>query len=321
MNKINLNAIKATASKTVKTVGKTLKKYLPEICIGGGAVAITAGTIGLCKKSPEISADMQERKQLETDILADCETEESEQKKEVRKVRFACARKIVKATWKPAALYLSGMCGVYAGTRLFRTRLTSAEGTIGNLTAVCATQANIIKSIKDNLGDNDAINAKFGLKDEVVTLEETDENGKTKKVKKKVKVADRDPLLNGYSDFARILDKSNCDIWYDDLDMMCTIISQIEDSLNEILKTRRDRHVFLNEAYRELGTKISKAGTVCGWRYDREYGKDNQIRITPVVYYDRENLKRHLIVDFNATQIVFNEENDAAGEVNLIDEY
>lgn len=87
---------------------------------------------------------------------------------------------------------------------------------------------------------------------------------------------------------ARLFDSDSC-LWANDLEYNRSIVRRQEDYFNSYL--RHDGILFLNEVYRAFGFRLSKAGQVFGWIYN----KDKPLNIDIIT--DGES--PDLLLDFN----------------------
>lgn len=111
--------------------------------------------------------------------------------------------------------------------------------------------------IEEKYGKEKAEELKYGLVNETVEKEETDENGKTKKVKEKIKVKS-----NGYSEYAQFFgvgSKLFRDNPIQDRDFLEIVESILNDQLH------RKGYVMLNDAYDQLGLPQKKKYVGKGW--------------------------------------------------------
>lgn len=104
-----------------------------------------------------------------------------------------------------------------------------------------------------------------GLRSEVVTEEETDADGKKKKVKKTV--MKHDPV--GANQYSKIFDETNKN-WSKNAEYNLMFLQTQQNYFNDLLNMRK--HVFLNEVYDALGMERTSAGSVVGWIFGKGDG-------------------------------------------------
>ena len=120
------------------------------------------------------------------------------------------------------------------------------------------------KAVVDRYGERVDYELKHGIKAEKINVTETDENGKTKNVKKTVDVIDD---INIVSDYARFFDES-CDGWNNDPEYNLMFLKAQQQYAND--KLQAQGYLFLNEVYKMLGLKDSKEGQIVGWVYNTD---------------------------------------------------
>ena len=104
---------------------------------------------------------------------------------------------------------------------------------------------------------------RYGIKAAEVEEIVVDENGEEKVVKNTVEVSN----LELYSPYAKVFD-NGCKGWEKDSDYNMMYLKNVQAYLNDKLRT--EGHLFLNEAYDELGIPRTKAGQIVGWIYDEK---------------------------------------------------
>ena len=319
---MNWNSIVSGLKSFGSTAGMTLKNYTPEILVGVGAVGATAAAVIACKetlKAPEI---MKAHKQNIQDIkdareiaeenkdqipTVDEETMETKMipytkedyKKDLSIQYWNTTKEFIKLYWKPVLLGGASLCSIFAGTGMLRTRWA------GSMAAYAALDASD-KMLKENIikkyGKEELTKLQHGLVEKEIEVEETDENGKTKKVKKKVLTGEKPEQ---YTDYSRLYDCSNPN-WRHNGDENRLWIQGMEHYFNDILAAKKI--LTLNEVYEDLGFEPVKEGVQTGWTFGRDANPDGdgyvQITIAEVHYDDEE--ERHysprnprLLLDFN----------------------
>jgi len=146
---------------------------------------------------------------------------------------------------------------------------------------------------------------KNGLQEETIVETETDENGKTKKVKK-TKLAVRDP--NQASVYARFFDETNPN-WAKDPQFNFYFLKTKQNYLNNLLQAKG--YLFLSEVYEELGFEASQASRVVGWMIGSETG-DGFIDFgifngdNPKARDFVNGYEKSILLDFNVDGLIYN---------------
>ena len=158
------------------------------------------------------------------------------------------------------------------------------------------------KRVIEEYGTDKDYMFKNGLRSETVIEKVTDENGKTKSVKKEVMVGD-DP--NKLTQYARFYDES-CSQWSPTPEYNMMFLKMQQSYFNNMLNARG--HVFLNEVYDALGIERTKAGSVVGWILGE--GRENCVDFG--IYDGREASRafvngheRSVLLDFNVDGLIF----------------
>lgn len=310
-------ALAKLGTKLSSATGRTgliLQKYKPEILIGLGITGAVASTVSACFATLKVQGiiDGHRDKITEfhaavdyvTDKVAEGEIDESkyteqDQKRDLTVIYVQTAVEFVKIYWPAITLGLASTACILSGYKIMRERTVA-------LTAAYKALESGFKAYRERvveeLGEEKDYMFKNGLRYEEVVEEETDDNGKTKKVKKNKLVAD-DP--NGYSQYARFFD-DGCTQWSKTPEYNLMFLKTQQNYFNDMLQVRG--HVFLNEVYDALGIPRTKAGQVVGWV--REYG-DGFIDFG---IFDGEKMKardfvngyeRSVLLDFNVDGPVY----------------
>ena len=143
---------------------------------------------------------------------------------------------------------------------------------------------------------------RYGYVTEEIKEKVTDENGKTKTVKKTVNVLPEEvaeEYRNNELDYCRIFDWSN-PFWQGDISYNLTFLRSQQSYFNDLL--RANGHVFFNDVLKTLGFKPTRAGQVVGWKYDPDNDGDGYIdfRISETYVEDEHgSRKKVVLLDFN----------------------
>lgn len=250
--------------RSMKIVGLKIKKHSPEILVVAGAAGSVGAMVMACKATTELN-----------DVLDDCKSRkneldefkedlgEKEYKKELCKITLMNAWDVTKLYAPSVILEAASLSVIFASNGIQRKRNAS-------LTAAYATLDSMFKAYRKNVidtyGEDIDHDMRFGVKHEKMEFVETDpETGKEKKVKKPVEVVNVNP--NEYSDYARFYDQS-CYAWDKNPEYNMATLKANQSYANNLLKA--NGYLFLNDVYKIIGIKPSKAGQSVGWVYDEE---------------------------------------------------
>ena len=240
---------------------KTIKNS-PSIFMYAGAVGVIASGVLACRATLKLDTITKEPKEKIEKIkeVRDDETVEDYSPSDARKDMFivygAMALDIAKL-YAPAVilggLSLAAMIQSHNILNRRNAALTAAFAT------VTESFKKYRKEVVDRYGERADYEMKHGIRQEKVEVEETDENGKTKKKKVTIDVMDQP------SEYARYFDES-CDGWDKDPEYNLMFLKAQQQYANDKLKAKG--YLFLNEVYAALGIKDSKEGQIVGWVYD-----------------------------------------------------
>lgn len=284
--------------------GMTIRKYAPEILTGLGIAGFVTSTIFACKATSKVEKVLDEHKK-EMNNLNKTETRYDYPKNEIVKAKAEVLGKtsleLVKLYSPAVGFGIFGVTCVLGGHGIMRKR----NAAIGAAYALVSSQFKEYRDrVKEQLGEGKDRQFLYGLKEETVTVEETDENGKTKKVKKTVEVVD--PTA-GISPYAKIFDDGNLK-WQNDPFLNLAFLKDQQNWMND--KLRVNGVVFLNEVYDALGFPRTSEGQLVGWVLDGDnsdnyidfgiYALENQANRDFINGYDTG-----IFLDFNVDGIVY----------------
>lgn len=238
-----------------------LKKHAPEIFIIFGIAGVAKSAIMLYKAAPKARLLIDEAKN---------EIVQINQIKEIYKVeKYSKADyyKDLGITYSHVSVDLAKtlLPGILLGG-LSVGLIWGAHGIMKNRNlALMAAYKAIDEGFKDyrrrvvkELGQEKDWQFRYGVEEKTVEVEETDEKGKTKKVKKVVRTLDP----NGHSIYARFFDET-CSEWNKVPEYNIIALKCKQNFANDMLHARG--HLFLNEVYDALGIPRTQAGAVVGW--------------------------------------------------------
>lgn len=288
-------------------LGRIIKGAAPEIAIVAGTVGlVTAGVIA-CKETPKAMKTVEEHKTkiatveeaTKNGITAAGETYSEEDAKHDKIMIFTQdALELAKVYWLPAVIAAASVVAIFAGGKIFRSRITTLTGTVAML------DSNFKKyrdGVIEKFGKDIDRELRYKTKDEVVEEKKKDEDGNDKTELKTVKKT----AYDGYSDYARFFDETNPN-WVKDGPRNLMFLEHMQRYANDRLQMR---HVlFLNEVYEMLGMPRSPEGQLVGWVYNPEdpmvdccvdFGISEMIRNKKLFNEIMRDQERSFLLDFN----------------------
>lgn len=240
-----------------------LKKASPELLIVGGAVGVIAAAVGACCATRKVDKIIEEHR---NDIQRIHNYENNEmypeysQKDAQKDLTITYAR----TTWHIVKLYApSVLLGVtslgcmLASNQILRKRNAALAAAY---TAVDSAFKKYRKNVVERFGEAVDKELRFNTKAEQIEVEETDEKGKKKKVKKTVNL--QQEMHPDLSCYARCFDETN-PCYHSNPETNRTYIELTRQWAQKVLDGRG--FIFLNEVYEHLGFPQTKAGQIVGW--------------------------------------------------------
>lgn len=248
--------IPMTISRMGGRTGLLAKKHSPEILVGVGIVGGVTAAVMACKATKKIDDVTYEHKNA---IMLANQVEASTDKNDVvemkAKAYLGLASDYMKLYGPPIALGVASIGCIVGGHGILKKRNIA----IAAAYSVVQDRLNEYRQrVVNEFGEDKDFELYHGVKKQEITVEEVDENGKKKKVKKTVNVADP----NGYSKYARFFDDASPN-WVSEPEYNLLFLKAQQNYANDLLHARG--HIFLNEVYDQLGIPRSKEGSVVGW--------------------------------------------------------
>lgn len=289
--------MKSVNGVTSKAVMK-LKKHSPEILVVAGIAGTVVSAVLACKATTKVAEILDETKGtldtihdgMDTGAINGQEYTTEDGKKDTVVVYAQTGMKLAKLYGPAIILGTLSITSILASNNILRKRNV----------ALGAAYAAIDKSFKEyrgrvieRFGEQVDTELKYGIKAKKFEEIEVDpENGKEKKVKKTVMVAD--PNLQ--SDYAVYFDSKSRN-YETNPDYNRMFLKAQQAFANDKLQTRG--HLFLNEVLDDLDLPRTPAGQIVGWTKD---GPDGYVNFR-IVEVERETEDgRHepaLLLDFN----------------------
>lgn len=265
MNKI---AVMSNLTRTAYKFGFKFKKHSPEILVVTGAVGAVASAVLACKATMNLKEILDKKKQnLEhieqlaqpTEGSTEAISQE-EAKKAVVAVHAQTGLELARLYGPSIALGAASLGCIFASHGILHKRNLAWAAAYASLDS---NFKGYRKRLVERLGAELDRELKDGVKVEEVEEEVIDENGKKKKVKKRVEV--RDPEAR--SEYARCFDETSY-AWTKSAEDNKRFLLIQQNVANE--KLQRQGFLFLNDVYEMLGFDKSRAGQVVGWLYRPE---------------------------------------------------
>lgn len=302
--------IKNNISKTFNKAVFLTKKHSPEILMITGVVGIITSGVMACKATLKVNDILEEAKSdiekvhtvLNDESVTEEKYSEMDSKKDLAAIYIQTGLKLAKVYGPSLIIGTLSITSMFASNNILRKRNV----------ALAAAYAVVDKSFKeyrgrviDRFGEEVDRQIKYNLKTMKVDEVITDENGKEKKVKKKIEVGGPDM----YSPYAIIFDETN-PYWEKDAELNKFFLQSRQAQAND--KLRANGYLFLNDVYEMLGHEKTKAGQVVGWVYDPDSGEgDNYVDFGLYDIYTKpkyeaeakaafiNGYERSVIIDFN----------------------
>lgn len=292
-----------TFTHALTVMGRKIKKCSPEILVITGIIGLVGAAVIACKETTKVQAIIDNTKEQLQDVETGLKGEshdvysEDDAKKD-RAIIFAKTGLQFIKNYAPAVtLGTASIVCILAGNNILRKRLVS-------ITTAYAALDNSFREYRDQVIEKFVKEMdrelRYKVKETEVEETVTDDNGKEKKVKKKVKVTEYD----GTSDYARFFDEFNPN-WQKDAGLNLVFLSQQQTYANERL--RAHGVLYLNEVYQSLGIPRTKAGQHVGWVYDKsedakgdgyvDFGLSDFYRNKVKDFVD--GYERSILLDFN----------------------
>lgn len=298
-----LSTIKTTVTKTYHTTKFKTKKHSPEIFMIFGICGVVGSTVMACKATMKLDETLKEKRDRIQEIHDFVDKNGYSEEYTEKDMQQELTVTYVKGGLEIAKLYAPA---VFLGVASISCIIGSHYILKKRNAALAAAYAAIDQGFKEyrkrvaeRFGDEVEKEIRYGVKSEEIEEKKTTKSGKEKIEKKTVKSFDP----NNLSEFAVVYD-SGCIGWTKDPEYNKTFLKKQQAMANQKLQTQG--YLFLNDVYKMLGFKPTKAGHVVGWIYDEKYPiGDNYVDFG---IYDIENeatrrfmngLEQNVILDFN----------------------
>lgn len=255
---LSLKTIADSAMSAVHHAGFEAKKHSPEIFIVVGVVGVVVGTVMACKATMKVSEVVEESKNEIEEIRNDDSVDERETNRQLAIAYVRTGLRFVRLYGPSVVVGAASLTAIVTSHNIMQKR---------NL-ALSAAYASVYKGfseyrgrVVDRFGDEVDRELRYNIRKEKVTETVTDENGKTKKVKKEIEVCDGVPSV-----YSRYFDSRSA-YFVENPQYNQMFLKAQQSYANQLLQSRG--HLFLNEVYDMLGFDRCAEGQVLGWIYDK----------------------------------------------------
>lgn len=260
-------AIFNNVTRTVHKIGFQLKKHSPEILAVAGTVGVVASTVMACKATTKLHDILEDSKNqvnqvhevLENKSIPAEKYSEEDGKKDIAVIYTQTTLKVVKLYAPAVILGVLSLTSILTSNNILRKRNVALAAAY---TAVDKGFKEYRSNVIERFGKDLDRELRFNVKAKEIEETVVNENGEEETVKKVVNEA-----TIGKSEYARFYD-DGCKGWEKDPEYNLMFLRHVQDYLNDLLRTRG--HVFLNEAYDQLGIPRTKAGAIVGWVYNEK---------------------------------------------------
>lgn len=260
-------AIFNNVTRTVHKIGFQLKKHSPEILAVAGTVGVVASTIMACKATTKLHDILEDSKNqvnqvhevLENKSIPAEKYSEEDGKKDIAVIYTQTTLKVIKLYAPAVILGALSLTSILTSNKILRKRNVALAAAY---TAVDKGFKEYRANVIERFGKDLDRELRFNVKAKEIEETVVNENGEEETVKKVVNEA-----TIGKSEYARFYD-DGCKGWEKDPEYNLMFLRHVQDYLNDLLRSRG--HVFLNEAYDQLGIPRTKAGAIVGWVYNEK---------------------------------------------------
>ena len=301
---MNIQNFKSIATKSFGRGTLIARKYSPEILMAVGIAGMVTSTVMACKATLKVDQVKKTSEYKLTKIKRahdelDKETySEKDYQKDLVIAYTQTSMDYIKLYGPAVSIGVGSILCVLGAHNIMRKR---------NLALVAAYKMveqgfnSYRERVIEEFGSDKDRQFKYGIKQETVVENETDENGKTKKVKKIVETVDP----NKHSIYAKFFDEASPN-WCKTPEYNLIFLKCQQQYANDLLHARG--HVFLNEVYESLGIPHTQAGAVMGWVLGEG---DNYIDFG---IYDLDSSRgrafvngdeRSILLDFNVDGVIY----------------
>lgn len=250
-------------TKALKRFGRGIKRNSSEIMLITGAVGTVAATVTAVIQTRKLDSALDDARdeilyaeeKLEEEVITS-----DEAKRIVRTARIHEGLAVAKLYAGPVILEGLGLGLIFASHAKLKKENTALSAALATVSGAFLRYR---ERVRERYGEEAEREIKYGIKHAEVETEETDEKGRTKKVKKDVAYIDNLP-----GDYSRFFDGSSRRFDFTDNQFNISYLNSRQNYWNDMLKI--NGYVTLNEVYRDLDIPVIPDGIVLGWMYSKD---------------------------------------------------
>lgn len=262
-----MNNLVQTASTMLAKTKFRVQQHSPEILVVTGVVGAVASAVMACRATLKVNDILDEHRETVATIheAADDPELEDEYSKddEVHDLTIT----YVKTGWNLIKLYgpsvilgAASVASILGGHHILRKRNLAIAAAY---TLIDDNFKDYRKRVIERFGEDVDKELKYNLKKQKITETITDENGKEKKVKTTEEVlVDEDGNRVLHSAYAKFFDETSVE-WTKDPEYNLAFLNRQQKYANDLLESHG--YLFLNDVYKMLGLKPTRAGQRVGW--------------------------------------------------------
>ena len=261
--------ILSTVVRTANQIGFTLKKKSPEIFVVLGITGAIASGVMACLTTRKIDPSLEETADRIDDIHAnlevpDLEYTEHDGQMDLVKTYAHAGIQFAKLYGPSLIIGSLSITGILVSNNILRKRNVALAAAY---TALDKGFKQYRKNVVDRFGEKVDHDLRYSIKAKKIEETVTDENGKTKVVKKTVDIVDAN-LASPYAFYFTPETSYNCG---PNMEYNLMFLRAQQTYLNDMLRSQH-KHVFLNEVCDAIDMKTrTKGGQLVGWVYNEEH--------------------------------------------------
>lgn len=306
-----MNAMIAKAQGFLSKTSWQIQKHSPELLMIVGVIGTIAGVVSACRATVKASDVVEEHKK-QIEVVHKCsETGKtakgeaytsSDTKKDTTVIYVQTGIKMLKL-YAPSVILIGGsLTGMVCSNYILRKRLE-------NIAIAYAGLNKLFKEYRTRVAEKYGAEEERKLRHNINVVEitemtgELDENGDEKIITHTINVADDDDYTDFFDEGSPYWEKGSPEYNLD-------FLMAEQTHLNNVLRARAGKPVFLNEVRERLGLRKTQTGQAVGWTYEPnnpdhigdnyiDFGLKDVITLYRAGKYDESPFDRSFLLDFN----------------------